>query len=357
MLLATIAALPALAQTNSVSPNSPAAAAYQTDPAFKKLKLQAEHDSLNPRFMMFAADSWKKANKAAGGKCMECFIGMLNVELSTGQEKKAVQDAEQMDEAADDARYHAFAESFGARALMMQAGTKKPNPELLQRSQVMLQKAISNDPSFAAAYLLQGKVLALLNRDAEASAAFRSYCAHLPKGDPMTVRAEHFAQNPELARAVMAPPVVVTTLAGKQFNLDDMHGRVVLIDFWATWCGPCNRELPHIQKLAAKYSDAPFELISVSWDKDEQKWKDFIAQHGMTWNQYRDADGKLTRAFGIDAIPHYFTIDSDGVLAAENLGSGSDIDGRIDKLVKRAMQDREKESTHSVVPSSTVAGR
>jgi thiol-disulfide isomerase/thioredoxin len=120
-----------------------------------------------------------------------------------------------------------------------------------------------------------------------------------------------------------------------------MGGRVVLIDFWATWCGPCNEELPHLKKIAAEFAGQPLVIISVSWDADEAKWKDFIGKHEMTWLQYRDADHKLSDRFGVNAIPHYFTIDSDGVLTAEMMGSGSDVEGKLKKLIKRANDARQ----------------
>ncbi len=100
-----------------------------------------------------------------------------------------------------------------------------------------------------------------------------------------------------------------------------------------------------MQKLAAKYANDPFEIISISWDSDEAKWKSCITDHNMTWNQYRDTTHKLSEAFGINSIPHYFTIDADGVLTAENIGSGSMSDGRIDMLVQRARQ--QAAATHS----------
>ncbi len=118
--------------------------------------------------------------------------------------------------------------------------------------------------------------------------------------------------------------------------MDNMGGRVVLVDFWATWCGPCNEELPNVKKMAKEFANEPFTIISISWDADEKTWKDFINKHEMTWLQYRDADHKLSERFAIDAIPHYFTIDSDGVLTAEMLGSGNDVEGRIRKLLKKA---------------------
>ena len=152
----------------------------------------------------------------------------------------------------------------------------------------------------------------------------------------MKVRAKHFADDPSLSLHKMAPAFEVTALDGSKFNLDNMGGRVVLVDFWATWCGPCNEELPNVKKMAKEFANEPFTIISISWDADEKTWKDFINKHEMTWLQYRDADHTLSERFAINAIPHYFTIDSDGVLTAEMLGSGNDVEGKIRKLLKKA---------------------
>ena len=110
-----------------------------------------------------------------------------------------------------------------------------------------------------------------------------------------------------------------------------------------------------MKQLAAKYANEPFELISISWDADEAKWKQFIAANGMTWNQYRDADHSLSNAFAINAIPHYFTIDANGVLTAENLGSGSNIDGKIKKLVEQARAWPGLEGMRETVASNTTS--
>lgn len=153
----------------------------------------------------------------------------------------------------------------------------------------------------------------------------------------------------------MAPAFEVTALDGHSFNLDAMGGRVVLIDFWATWCGPCNAELPHLQKIAKEFAGQPLVMISVSWDADEAKWKDFITRNEMTWVQYRDTDHKLSNAFGIGAIPHYFTIDSDGLLTAEMLGSGSDVEGKLKKLLAKAREAQAQHAVAQAVPSPGTA--
>ncbi len=82
-------------------------------------------------------------------------------------------------------------------------------------------------------------------------------------------------------------------------------------------------------------------MISVSADKDEAAWKEFIAKHEMTWVQYRDADHKLGEEFGVSSIPHYFTIDSDGVLTSEMMGEGSDVEWKLKKLIAKAQEGKQ----------------
>ena len=115
-----------------------------------------------------------------------------------------------------------------------------------------------------------------------------------------------------------------------------------------------------MRKIAKEFANDPFVMISVSWDSDDGKWKQFIEKHEMTWLQYRDADHKLSDEFGISAIPHYFTIDSDGVLTAEMMGSGSDVEGKLKKLIAKARaakaQAREGQAAAVITPVGAHAG-
>ena len=109
----------------------------------------------------------------------------------------------------------------------------------------------------------------------------------------------------------------------------DIHGRlqgkVVLVDFWATWCVPCREALPHIREVAKKFQGQPLVILSVSLDSDEQKWKEIIGKNEMTWPQYRDGsfNGPVAKMFAVTAIPRAFTIDGDGVLQEEHIGDAS----------------------------------
>lgn len=265
------------------------------------------------------------------------------LQMKLGDYKNAAKTANDLVLASGDARAKSVAEGDRGLALFQQAGDKN-KPEVLEAAHAAFAAAIADYPKNVTAHFYDGKTLARLKKMDAARDEFKACVSCLSPRDPGYARAQHFAENPELSLAKMAPPFTVAALDGRKFSLDEMGGKVVLIDFWATWCGPCNRELPHIKKIAKEFANEPFVIISVSWDSDEAKWKDFIAKNDMTWVQYRDADHSLSTSFGINAIPHYFTIDSDGVLTAEMLGEGSDVEGKLKKLIAKAKSARQLET-------------
>ena len=327
-----------------------AAPAYASNPKFQAAMTEGGQLARHKQFS-FAADSYKKANKIAGGQCLDCLIGLYGAQMGGGSYKDAAATAEAMEGLATDPTTKSIAEFRRATAFYAAAGDK-PKPDRLEAVHEILQQALATTPKYAAALFLDGKVLAALGKMEEARADFTQCVSCVSAKDPGKLRAEHFAENPELALHKMAPAFEVSALDGSRFNLDAMGGRVVLIDFWATWCGPCNRELPHMQQIAKQFAGQPLVIISVSWDGDEAKWKDFVAKNNMTWVQYRDADHKLADLFGINAIPHYFTIDSDGVLTSEMLGEGADVEGKLKKLIAKA-KEAQKETVASVGAASS----
>ncbi len=298
-------------------------------------------DLVKKRQYAFALDDYKKANKIAGGNCFSCLKQVYELDMGLHEYKDAVAAATQMETLATLPSDKSIAAGDRGAALLAQGG-EKPKPAQLEAAHSAFQTALSDYPKNISAQYQDGCVLARMGKNDEAKQAFAACSVAASPKDPMRVRAAHFAENPELSLHKMAPAFEVIALDGTHFNLDNMGGRVVLIDFWATWCGPCNAELPHVQKIAREFANEPFTVISISWDADEAKWKDFISKHEMTWLQYRDADHKLSE---------HFTIDSDGVLTAEMLGSGSDVEGKIKKLLKRA-----KESKPAAVQTAAISG-
>jgi thiol-disulfide isomerase/thioredoxin len=331
-LLALCLATPAIILAQD-SGNPPSAPAYLTNPKYLAAIAEAKKCAAQRQFY-FAEDAYKKANKIAGGQDSSSLQAIFNLQLSLGEYKDAVATAAHLDEIAITPIEKASAEVNRGQALLLQAG-EKGKIELVQAAETSLKAAIVNDPKNGNAHYFDGYALARLGQTEAASQQFKECLSCISPNDPSYLRAQHFAENPALSASKMAPPFEVVALDGSKFNLDAMGGRVVLIDFWATWCGPCNEELPHMKKIAKEFAGQPLVIISVSWDADETKWKNFINMNEMTWVQYRDADHKLSKSFGVEAIPHYFTIDSDGVLTSEMLGSGSDVEGKLKKLIAR----------------------
>ncbi len=127
----------------------------------------------------------------------------------------------------------------------------------------------------------------------------------------------------DIGKAPTAFPEVMD-IAGKPLSLDDYKGKVVLIDFWATWCGPCIAELPNVLKTYEKYHDQGFEIVGISLDNAdaEQKFKDFIAENGMTWRHHFDGKGwenEVAQAYGIKSIPATYLLDTEGKIVRVGL--------------------------------------
>lgn len=293
---------------------------------------------LNRRLTDAALDSFKKADKQDDGHCLACQKRMIKFGIELHDWKTAETGASEMVAQAQGAKGLALAH-FQFGAVLMNEGIDKRKDELFARAHEEMLKALASVANFPAAVYSDGMVLAHLKQDDAAKARFEEFVKLRSEDNPDRQRALRYISQPDLARARMAPAFAITTTDGQRVSMDDLAGKVVLLDFWATWCGPCREALPHMQEIAKKFKGQPLVVLSVSLDTDEQKWKEFITKHEMTWLQYRDGafTGPIAKMFGVEAIPHTFTIDADGVLQDEHFGDAS-IEGKLKKLISRAQQ-------------------
>jgi thiol-disulfide isomerase/thioredoxin len=125
-----------------------------------------------------------------------------------------------------------------------------------------------------------------------------------------------------------------TALDGRDVDVSKLKGKVVLIDFWATWCGPCVAELPHVKEAYDKNHPKGFEIIGVSLDQEKANLTEFVSSHNMDWPQYFDGLGwenKFAGQFGITSIPAMWLVDKKGNL--RDLHARADLDGKVEKLL------------------------
>ncbi|MDA7748105.1 AhpC/TSA family protein [Bacteroidia bacterium] len=113
----------------------------------------------------------------------------------------------------------------------------------------------------------------------------------------------------------IAPEISLKTPEGEILALSSLRGKVVLIDFWASWCGPCRKENPNVKKIYEKYKDQGFEIYAVSLDNNAAQWKGAIAKDGLAWKHVSELlgwKGAVSRAYGVGSIPQTFLLDKEG---------------------------------------------
>jgi peroxiredoxin len=125
-----------------------------------------------------------------------------------------------------------------------------------------------------------------------------------------------------------APAYTAHTISGDTVRLNDLRGRVVVLNVWATWCGPCVREMPALQRLHEQLGDRGLSVIAVSVDSEglglgggDADVQSFISEYGLTFTVLRDASGRIEDTFGVAGLPTTFVIDRDGRIQRKVLGA------------------------------------
>jgi peroxiredoxin len=139
----------------------------------------------------------------------------------------------------------------------------------------------------------------------------------------------------KLAIGAMAPEITLPDTSGKMVSLSSLRGKVVLIDFWASWCGPCKQSLPGLVKIYDKYKDKNFTVFSVSLDKFKPEWEQAIKHFNLTWTQVSELkywSSKVVSLYNFDGIPYTVLVSPEGKILDKKL-SDADLEEELSKML------------------------
>jgi peroxiredoxin len=150
------------------------------------------------------------------------------------------------------------------------------------------------------------------------------FVTHFEGSDPGGVAKlkKEMEQVKAMAKGSIAPDFTQNNTEGEAVSLSDFRGKVLLVDFWASWCGPCRRENPNVVKLYERYKDQGFEILGVSLDRKKDRWLQAIEADGLTWPHVSDLKGwqnEAAKLYGVSSIPDTLLIDREGKIVARKL--------------------------------------
>jgi thiol-disulfide isomerase/thioredoxin len=287
-----------------------------------------------------ALDAYHKADKLSHHSSPNCYLKIALVERKLGDFSSALDDTKRAVKVAGDNKSVAI-QAHVLRATLLSQMASKPTDKKLREAEEELHQALALDSVSAIAHLDLGMVLLKQERDPEGIAELNTFIS-CPGADAVSIaEARRTIANPIRARAPFAPDFSFTTQENQNISNAGVRGKVVLLDFWGTWCPPCRESVPVLRELNKRYAGKPFQLVGISSDDDEDVWKTFIAAQHMDWAEYIDLSRKVQDSFQIDSYPTYIVLDKDGVIRFRQSGFGGSItsmelDEAIGKALKRA---------------------
>ena len=275
-----------------------------------------------------AAKHFAQANDLRQGKCSECYVWLARIKAAKGDLDEAINQTDKAVTVANTRRESSIAQLYRGIFLTQQGN--------LIAAEAAFTSALAADQECVECAFNLGFVLLKESKD-DAGVTVLKAIAPKFAGTPRGHEIERFIQNPGLLRKDFAPQFSARTSSGQEINLDTLKGKVVLLDFWGTWCAPCRVSLPLLKDLAAKVDPARVSIVSIDEGDSKDKWEKFIRDNGMTWTQVYDRDFALHHAFRVDGYPRYYILSKDGVILNEFKGWNQGGEAAIVNAIDQAL--------------------
>lgn len=192
-----------------------------------------------------------------------------------------------------------------------------------------LGKSKSLIPYFVISFgMLQEVDADLMKHAVESSKSYNANCKYTRDMEA------YYNEEKKLAMGAVAPDFTLATPKGDSLSLSSLRGQVVLIDFWASWCGPCRRENPFNTAMYKKFKPKGFEIIGVSLDDNAGKWKSAIATDSLTWYHVSDLRGwgsTVAKKYKVSSIPATYLLDKNGKIIAKGL-RGKELEAKLEEV-------------------------
>ena len=308
----------------------------QDDDAYN-IELGKGLDLLRRRKFEDALKSFKRANEMRGKKSPECFFLMGQAYYSLEAYKNAIESCDKaLELAGNDNALRVRA--FNLKGLSLQSQAELKDQKKLSEAESVFREGLALNVQLPILYYNLGIALLQQNRDPEGLAELEKYLKLAPKGDSVE-QARKMIENPRRAREAYAPDFSIVTADGEHITLEDLRGKVVVLDFWGTWCAPCVASVPSLRNLHKRYTKEPsFVLIGVSSDSEEEPWREFTTKNKMVWPQYWDRDGRVRRAFNVHSFPTYIVIDHEGIVRYRASGTSWERSAYLEDAIKKQVK-------------------
>jgi len=284
-----------------------------------------------------AQDAYRKADKLSHHASADAYLKLSAVDKKLGDFSSALDEAKKAVRAAGDNKTWA-AQAHLAHANLLVQMSSKPGDKKLQEAEADIRQALALNPSQAIAHFNLGYVLLKQARDAEGIAELQTYVSAAGVQPADLAQAHRMIANPIRAREPFAPDFSFTSHEKQLISNSSLRGKVVLLDFWGTWCPPCRESVPTLRDLQKKYAGKGFALVSVSSDDDEDVWRTFIEAQKMNWSEYIDLSGEVLSAFNVESFPTYVVLDKDGVMRFRQSGFAQGTEGELVDAINKALK-------------------